>query len=920
MDEFTRWVKELAEKYPEPGEFMLALDQSTCVQHSDVDTLERVARALSRQARPKLAIAVWKREAELLAGEHSMHQRVKVLLSICNELLSIGDLKAAMDCGNRVLRLAHEVGIKDAEAKCHGVLGEVARRSGRSNEAFRHYDTAQRIFEALGDRSGQAKCMECMGCTKAQLGDYRAGARLLTEALNHFRSLGDAAGESRSLVNLGICYRRLGKLDKARECLEQSLTLKKEIGDLRGEGVCLGVLANIYGDLGDRDKVMEYLHAAVEVFVRTDDQYGQSANYANLGIEYRRARNTALALEYLTRALKIKEWMGDNSGMGKCHTNLGDLYAEVGRLDEARRHYDIALSFIEATGDQCDFGQVHEGLARVCAMSGDIEGAGEHYVTALAVYKTISASCYAKNCLASMARMYLDAEEYEKALGSCHEAVSSIEAMRSDGIPADYRDRFWRDNVPLFDSTMLCHLALRDIAGALAYSERGKGRTIHDLMLMRGIEPERFKPEPLSYDEIAALAARLDRTMVLFRVTDHGTFAFVLPPTGRLELVELPAFTARRLSDLVVQMEDNKPRRGWFGTYSEYKRAQEEASRLIADGKIEEASALLRSSQERWFSTMEQTLAALSEELISRVFDKLAPGTRIVLVPNRALNILPLHACWRTEDGRKRYLLEDYEISYAPNCNILDLCQKREAESDSRSASRSLFAVANPAPPYELVFSEWEVDELARHFDQKEVLVKAEAKQALLERGRNAGVIHLSTHGIHDIGLSFNSRLKLGRDEELTLEEVFENLRLEKNWLVTLSACESGLLDYRDIADEFIGLQAGFLYAGAPTVIASLWSIADYTTALVMMKLYENICPHRMTKAAALRSAQLWLKELTAGEALKILKAKEEVLEYSERMAREDISPVRRAVSLEDPGSRPFAHPYFWAGYQLFGV
>jgi len=212
------------------------------------------------------------------------------------------------------------------------------------------------------------------------------------------------------------------------------------------------------------------------------------------------------------------------------------------------------------------------------------------------------------------------------------------------------------------------------------------------------------------------------------------------------------------------------------------------------------------------------------------------------------------------------------------------------------------------------------VDEIARHFDKREVSVRADAKRALLERCGGASVIHLSTHGVHDLGSSFNSRLRLGKDEDLTLEEVFEHLRLEKNWLVCLSACESGLLDYRDIADEFIGLQAGFLYAGAPTVIASLWSIADYTTALVMMKLYENIYQHKMTKAAALRNAQHWLKDLTAGEALKLLKAKEEVLEYSERMAREDISPVRRAVSLHDPASKPFSHPYFWAGYQLFGV
>ena len=75
-----------------------------------------------------------------------------------------------------------------------------------------------------------------------------------------------------------------------------------------------------------------------------------------------------------------------------------------------------------------------------------------------------------------------------------------------------------------------------------------------------------------------------------------------------------------------------------------------------------------------------------------------------------------------------------------------------------------------------------------------------------------------------------------------------------------------------------------------------------------------------MGKVAALRGAQLWLKELTAREALDQVKSKEDVLEYSERIGREDLSRMRRRISLEDADAKPFAHPYFWAGFQAFGV
>jgi CHAT domain-containing protein len=466
---------------------------------------------------------------------------------------------------------------------------------------------------------------------------------------------------------------------------------------------------------------------------------------------------------------------------------------------------------------------------------------------------------------------------------------------------------------------MLVEAALRSGSReeSVAYSERGKGRTIHDLMITKGIEADRFKPEPLRFPEIQDLARRLEKVLVMFRVTERGTFAFTVDAEGALDLTGAPEFTSKRLQELVVEKEDKTLAGGWHGSYSRYRTSQDEAGRLMAKQKRAEASSLMREASERWLGTMESTLRTLSDELMLRVFDKLPKGSKVALVPNGALNVLPLHACSRTVDGRKRYLLEEYEISYVPNCNILDLCLKREAERRDRGR---LLAVANPAPPYDLVFSEWEVEEIAKHFDQRDVYVKAEVKGALLERMAESGVLHLATHGVHDLGSSFDSRLRMGEGTDLTLGEVFERVRLARCWLVCLSACESGLVDYRDVADEFIGLQAGFLYAGAPTVVASLWSIADYTTALLMMKLYSGIYEKGMGKVAALRGAQLWLKELTAREALDQVKSKEDVLEYGERIGREDLSRMRRRISLEDADAKPFAHPYFWAGFQAFGV
>jgi CHAT domain-containing protein len=379
--------------------------------------------------------------------------------------------------------------------------------------------------------------------------------------------------------------------------------------------------------------------------------------------------------------------------------------------------------------------------------------------------------------------------------------------------------------------------------------------------------------------------------------------------------LEIPEFNTKRLEELTVKLEAGKPVGGWIHAYSNYKSVTDKIRPLLLEEKVVEAGKILKEEEEKWFKVMDDTLKTLYEELLGKVFSRLKKGEKVVIIPNRALNILPLHACFYEESpiasrqpltvsgprkadrGKRRYLLDDYEISYAPNCNILDLCHKREeerffayAQNDSGRKAQgqndiqschpetasgegsqkilrftqndikknaqndkrgyNLFAIANPAPPYNLAFSEWEVEEISKLFDTKEVYIKEEVKDTLLDKIANYGVIHLSTHGIYDLSSSFNSRLRLGKDVDLTLEEIFEKIRIDNSWLVSLSACESGLVDYRDIADEYIGLQTGFLYAGAPTVIASLWSVADFTTAFIMIK--SNQCPWPVNKYSSM--------------------------------------------------------------------
>jgi CHAT domain-containing protein len=137
------------------------------------------------------------------------------------------------------------------------------------------------------------------------------------------------------------------------------------------------------------------------------------------------------------------------------------------------------------------------------------------------------------------------------------------------------------------------------------------------------------------------------------------------------------------------------------------------------------------------------------------------------------------------------------------------------------------------------------------------VLIGAKAtKQALTGAGPRFRTIHIAGHGVFDAAQPLDSRLLLapaGSDNgELRVGELYA-LTLSAD-LVTLSACETGLGRITDGGDV-IGMTRGFLYAGATTVVASLWQVADEATLALMERFYANLT--RMNKRDAMRAAQL---------------------------------------------------------------
>lgn len=773
-------------------------------------------------------------------------------LNLAVSYQALGDYRKAIEYYQKSLEIALDIGDRTHECKCYNHLGTAHHNLGDYGKALEYSEKSLHISKQTGDKRTESDCYTNLGAAYHNLGDYGKAIEYYEKSLAMTIDIGNRAGESACYGNLGIAYYDYGNYRKAIRYHEKSLEIAKDIGDREGESKGYNCLGASYHRLGDHRKARACFEKSSEIAKEIGDKAGELASYANLGIIYKSLRDYTKALNHYEKSLEIAKQIGDKEGESACYSNLGVVHSMVQDYRKAIEYFEKSLVIAKQTGDKTRESGNYANLSKTYDSLGDHEKAVEYGKMALELFDKIGDLYGQKLCLENMGRTYFNKNDFEAANGYYKRAVDILENMRDQRIPEEYKRDFWKDNIHLFDNLVVTEVNSGRKEEALEYSERGKGRTISDFMLSKSVKEVGFKVSPLTFKEMEELCKRIQRNLVLLRVTTKGTYAFILVPEDGFELIEIPDFDIKRLEELVVKIEGGKAVDGWFYRYFNYRSSQQT-----------ETKKFLRMD---WFKSMDYTLDILYDELIGKIFSRFKKQKKVVIIPNRSLNILPLHACFYKENGSRHYLLEDYEITYAPNCTLLDLCYKREEENRRRD---NLFAIANPYPeghPDQLIFSALEVREIEGLFKEKEVYIGQEVADRFLEGSKAAGVIHLSTHGSYDLSSSFNSRLSLGKNMYLTLEEIFEKVRLDQSWLVCLSACETGLTDFRDIADEYIGLQTGFLCAGAPTVIASLWTVSDLTTALIMIKTYENIFKGGLSKAKALREAQLWCKNLTAAE------------------------------------------------------
>jgi CHAT domain-containing protein/tetratricopeptide (TPR) repeat protein len=851
------------------------------------------------------ALTLWKGLGRRFDGAESQG-------NLCLLEQTVGNLSAARACYQEPLALYREVGDRSGEGQILNNLGGIEDLLGNPDAALEHYGQALALRRAVGDPLGEAQTLNNLGVLRRTLGDWQEALRLFAEGREILRRKEDRALQAALLGNLGYTYLSLGEVQRALPFLEEALRLRREIPDPRGEVVTLNNLGIARRRLGETKAALALHSEARRKAEALGDLRQEAVSRLRLTEVEIELGEVPAALGTLAPALAALRQAGQRLGELQALHLKGRAFLRGGRPGEALPVLREALAGRRALRDRAGEADELQSLAEAERAVGEAEAARAHAEEAVARVEELRAG------IASLDLRAAFLATQRRAYGTSIDLL--MDRHRAD--PGGAWDR-----------------------QALAVSERARARSLLDALGASGGGSGVAKVPAQLLDQRRALRHRLSSRAESQLRQQSGAKAEALGKEVETLLAELDRVEAEiRRADpqdaaLGLQAAAGLPEIADLlepGTVLLELALGEERSYLWLVEGTEVRSVVLPPQREiealarRVFadlSTVEaggggrEAAARLGRLLLGPVWERAARASRWVIVPDGALHSLPF-AALPAPDGTGRLLLEKVEIDYLPSATTLAQQRRRPPPASSRRAailadpvfsasdprvappSRQARAVpaaeaanggpmrgAEEAPPFErLPASGREAEEIAGLAPPGEVWIArgfAASREAVLAGAlRDFRVVHFATHAVADTRTPELSGLVLSqvdeagrpRDGFLGLSDVYD-LRLDAG-LVVLSGCRTAL--GKEVRGEGImGLTRGFLHAGVPRVVASLWPVQDRAATELMTRFYRALWKEGRTPAAALRQAQIALRR--------------------------------------DPHNPRYRDPFYWAGYVLQG-
>jgi CHAT domain-containing protein len=818
----------------------------TGVTPDELDGIQRAREILSSRA-------LWLRLARL-------EQHAGLLLS------ELGQLDESIRAYERAIQAAQRLEPRDQTLEAH-IMGETAmvwQRLGEYERADSLHSGALAVFEQHGYAYDLAIGRSISGQLLAEQGHFSRALEMATSSRRSFLELQrpvDAAFVGRVAA---YCLLALNRL-------EEAAALASEVAaDFAAGGADIN-------------------HAATLLL--------RSA-------ALRRLRRHTEVLEDLARAESIFAASNFAAWVAVVHGERAAVLAALGEWQMAADQAEAAATELSARGQIVNAAQANLVRAEALHALGNSRQARRIIRTVLESIRHRGLPWLEYQGWRLAADLSMQSGQRRLALEGIAAAIQALEQVQGR-ILTEARAEFLADKLDVYELAVGLCLELGEDALAFQYADRAKSRALVDALA--GQLDIRIRPRTETEQQLAAELTRLRRRQdQLSRQTTVAMASFASdqadqPASAADELTACERQIRALLDELqlgnVAHLERVALLQGQtypleldaHSALVEYFAIGDDLCVLVqtTDGtrgrrltgslrRVERLSSTLHLSiqgasvvrDERRLIALEdsarQVLTRLHAELIAPIADWLQADQRLIVIPHGILHRIPFAALF---DGCQ-YLIQQREVVVGPSASALTFCRRPVT---SPSGHR---LVVGHSDGGELPGALAEARQVARLLNATCVIESDATRANVLELARGADVIHLATHGFARLDAPLFSYLSLA-DEHLTALDCFE-LELDCS-LVTLSACESGLAHIAP-GDEQMGLPRALLYAGARSVLQTLWRVDDETTARLMERFYSGLA-NGLGRARALRCAQL-------------------------------------EVLADDSGR---SHPFFWAAWVLVG-
>jgi tetratricopeptide (TPR) repeat protein len=766
-------------------------------------------------------------------------------------------------------------------ARLYNNVANIYHRTDDHARAYEYYFKSYQIFQRLADPQAIAISSFNLGNALADLNQFGSSEEMYDDAIRLSQELGLKDLSTQASYNRTYLYYLRGRYSAALESFSRLRQKFAEGGSWRHHALCDLDESEIYLQLNLSEDACTLAARAAEQFEKLGFRYEQAKATAFYGVALTQLRRFAEALQVFRSAQEIFEIEKNRYWIALLDLYRGEVHLSLARYWDARALATQARTTFEELSIPAKRISSLVLLARLAMALNDTAAAERHTSEIGSIIEDSRIPPILFPYYLICGQIAEQQRKREQAIAHYRAAAEELEQHQARLHHDDLRVTFFKARHQAYDA--LVRLSLEGtgqdeaVASAYTWCERARSRNLIELL-------SHYTPSGRAHVE-QSLLAKIDR------LRDELNIFY-----ARSQLETGPVPSAQDAKSIVhKEQELARTLRDVSASDPEYASLQQ-----VSIANLESLQAVLpeRTTLVEYFTAGDEILVFLISRNHARAVRRLCPAARIsslqerlafqleklmlgsdyvdahsnqiltltkrhlhglyrnlvgsflseittphlIIVPHESLHFLPFHAFF---DG-ENYLIDRFEISYAPSASVLKYCLEKESLPES---SPLLVGVSDDIAPR----GADEIVRLSGLMPHARVLRDdAATRQAFTDGCKTTSMLHLATQAVFRQDNPMFSSFKLA-DGWFTAFDLF-SLTCQTN-LVTLSGCRTGMRQVSG-ADDLLGLIRGFLYAGARTLLLNLWNVNTESASELTARFY---CEWQQghTKAAAFRSAML---------------------------------------------------------------